>query len=264
MQPLTLYHVPPSFYSQIARLALVEAGLDFTEKIVIPGPSFGPSTYAPNYMKLNRQGTVPTLLIGDQVLDDSRKIINWVAGLELQPALVPAAGEARAAMDDWIARSYALSERELAYGRGILKTLGRFGNRKRLKTLRRFKAQNPDMVAIYDAKIADIEDFMGKAGDERHVKALGARFDDEFTALDQLLADRDFIAGTGYSLADTCWTVGAARHQMLKSDPIPGRPNLARWFKQMKQRPSYQGAGIMDHFSFKPLGKILAAEFSGK
>ena len=258
MQPLTLYHVPPSFYSQIARLALTEAGLSYTEKIIVPGP---PNfvTYAPGYMRLNPGGWVPTLIVGnDKIIDDSRKIIDWIAGLEGIPSVVPHTVEERSVMDQWIARSYALSEREMAYGSGITKVIGRFVNMKRLKALRKFRTENPDMAAIYDAKIADIEDFVAKASDRVHIKALAARFSREFGTLDQHLAERHFIAGTSYSLADCVWTVGVARHQMLKKNPLPGRPNLARWFEDMKLRPSFAQAGIMTHLSFKVILKVLS------
>lgn len=261
MEPVTLYHVPPSFYSQIARLALVEAGIDYEEQIIIPGPP-GFATYKPDYMRLNPGGTVPTLLVGSRVIDDSRKILEWIAGLPLEPPLVPEDETAKAEMERWIERSYGLSERELAYGTGIFKHIGRFANGKRLKALKRFRVENPDMAAVYDAKIADIEDFMSKAQDVEHVRALVKRFDEAFDALDVRLGSREYIAGDAWSLADLCWTVTVARQLMLKKTPLAGRGNLVRWFEKMKKRPSYKAAGIMDHFSFAVVLKVLSSEFS--
>ena len=263
MEPVKLYHVAPSFYSQIARLALAEAGIDYEEQIIIPGPP-GFATYKPDYMKLNPGGTVPTLLVGSRVLDDSRKILDWIAGLPLDPPLVPEDETAKAEMERWIERSYGLSERELAYGTGIFKHIGRFANGKRLRALRRFRSEHPDMATIYDAKIADIEDFMSKAQDKDHVRALAKKFDDAFDALEAHLGRSAYayIVGEAWSLADLCWTVTVARQLMLKKSPLSGRDNLARWFDAMKKRPSYKAAGIMDHFSFAIVVKMLASEFS--
>ena len=62
----TLYHVPPSFYSQVARLVLTEKQIAYRAVAAVPGPpNFG--TYRPWYMRLNPMGTVPTLVRGDEV-----------------------------------------------------------------------------------------------------------------------------------------------------------------------------------------------------
>ena len=262
MEQIKLYYAPPSFYSQIARLALAEAGIDHEEEIIIPGPP-GFATYAPDYMKMNPGGTVPTLLVGSLVLDDSRKIMKWIAGPGSCGSLVPEEKAAQAEMERWIERAYRLSERELAYGTGIFKHIGRFANGKRLGALRRIRSENPDMAEVYDAKIADIEDFMRKAQDRDHVHALARKFEGEFEALDAHLGHSRHIAGETYSLADLCWTVTTARHKMLKKAPLSGRRNLARWFDAMKKRPSYKAAGVMDHFSFAVVVKMLAVAFSG-
>ncbi len=71
-----------------------------------------------------------------------------------------------------------------------------------------------------------------------------------------------YIAGDQYSLADCCWSVTVARQMMLKRSPLSNRPSVARWFTMMQRRPSYQAAGIMDHFSFRLLLKLLRNEFS--
>ena len=46
MSKPVLYHVPPSFYSQIVRLALAEKGIAYDSQYVIPGPA-SYETYAP-------------------------------------------------------------------------------------------------------------------------------------------------------------------------------------------------------------------------
>ena len=70
MADVLLYHMPPSFYSQVARLVLEEKGVRWDGQIIWAGPPFCES-YEPWYMALNPGGTVPTLVRGDQTLPDS-------------------------------------------------------------------------------------------------------------------------------------------------------------------------------------------------
>ena len=72
---------------------------------------------------------------------------------------------------------------------------------------------------------------------ERYVKET-ARL---YAVLDKRLADRDFIAGPDYSIADMAcypWIVPHARQRQNLDD----FPNLKRWFETIQQRPATQRA----------------------
>jgi GST-like protein len=72
---------------------------------------------------------------------------------------------------------------------------------------------------------------------ERYVKET-ARL---YAVLDKRLADRDFIAGPDYSIADMAcypWIVPHARQRQNVDD----FPNLKRWFEAIQQRPATQRA----------------------
>lgn len=72
---------------------------------------------------------------------------------------------------------------------------------------------------------------------ERYVKET-ARL---YAVLDKHLADRDFIAGPDYSIADMAcypWIVPHARQRQDLDD----FPNLKRWFEAIQQRPATQRA----------------------
>lgn len=254
MRPL-LYYAPPSFFSQIARLALTEKGIAYDEKIMIPGPpNFG--TYAPNYMRLNPEGTVPTMVVGDEIYADSRKILNIVDTLGDSPKLTSAN---HTTMESWIDRAYGLSERELAYGAGFIRHIGKFVNRKRIKALKLLAVENPHLAEAYHTKMTDIENFARLSQNSNHVAALANRYDDEMDALNLHLADQDYIAGDAYSLADVVWTVSVARQMLMKRDPFIKRVYLAEWMGRMKMRHSYEAAQIMDHFSIKPMYKMVSS-----
>lgn len=101
--------------------------------------------------------------------------------------------------------------------------------------------------------------FIQHSQNTTHVSALANRYDAEMGSLNEHLTNNDYIAGAGYSLADTVWTVTIARQMLMKRDPFNGPINLAEWMGRMKMRPSYEAATIMDHFSFAPMYKMVSS-----
>ena len=251
-----LYSVPPSFYSQIARLALTEKGVKYRKIIVAPGPP-NYETYQPWYMRLNPMGTVPTLVVNGKVIDDSRMILNF-SGQELQShTLFPSEEALLADVENWIEEAYQIPERELAYGSEKLKKLGATTNRKRLKILRKYRSKQTDMKEIYDNKIADIESFMQNASNTKHFEAIQKAIHQKLDWANQALSGREFCCGKTYSAADVVWTVTVARQVMLGNKPFEGRPYLEAWYARMKARPSYRQADVWERFKPEVMLPIL-------
>ena len=96
MTEVILYHIPPSFYSQVARLALAEKGVKYTSRFVAM------DMYAPWYMRLNPAGTVPMIVHDGHPVPDSIAIARYVDANFAGPPLIPADEEARAGMERWI------------------------------------------------------------------------------------------------------------------------------------------------------------------
>jgi glutathione S-transferase len=234
---------------------LAEKGVPHVSRLVIPGP---PSyeTYQPWYMLLNPGGTVPTLLIDGDVLDDSRKILEEVDRRFGGPALMPSLPDARVEAERWIERAYAVPERVLAYGSGRLRRVGARMNRGRLERLRRLRRRHPELSAVYDAKISDIERFSADTSDAELVASVRQQTENVLDELESRLKDCPFVAGETYSLADLVWTVTVARQFILDQDPLHHRPALARWYERMKTRPSFREAKVWERIH---LGQILRA-----
>lgn len=72
---------------------------------------------------------------------------------------------------------------------------------------------------------------------ERYVKET-ARL---YAVLDKRLADRDFIAGPDYSIADMACYPWIVPHARQRQD-LDSFPNLKRWFEAIQQRPATQRA----------------------
>lgn len=160
-------------------------------------------------------------------------------------------------MTEWIARAYDLPERELAYGTGRVKKVGKFVNHLHLKKLIKLKARHPEMADIYQGKIEDIEGFIHQNLDASHVIEVCHRYEQTLNVADEVLENNAFFAGETYSLADVCWTVLIARQFMLSSDPLGKRDHLKEWYMLVKARPSFQKAGVMEKFGVAPMLRML-------
>lgn len=262
-EPPVLYHLPPSFYSQVARIVLEEKGVAWHSRAVAAGPpSF--ESYEPWYMRLNQSGTVPTLVHGEVVIADSLDIAHYVDESFDGPALTPEDAADRVQMEQWIERLYALNERELSYGSKRMLRIGRRINEGRLRALQRNREKYPELREVYDAKIEDIRAFRDAALDPAHVDRVRAGVMDRYDELDALLEDQEWIAGSSYSLADALWTVGIARHRVLDLKPLDGRPSLAQWYGRTRARPSFDSADVWERVKVGKMLRLVLGNMGGR
>jgi glutathione S-transferase len=73
-----LYHAPSSYYSMIARLAFAEGRV--AHESVFVDIHVRMSQQQPDYVRLNPNMTVATLVLADRVLDQSRDIAEYALG----------------------------------------------------------------------------------------------------------------------------------------------------------------------------------------
>ncbi len=243
-----LYHTASSYYSSIARLALVEAGVAFT-----PVPTDihrRKANLEPEYVRLNPNMTVPTLVLGDRVLTESRDIALFAFAF----------GDHKQGGDPvarrWFDDHYAFPVEELTFGWLLHwnSLARRFVPRSLAATearLRESAIAYPDLRERY---LARAEVFAGRRRtfdpdavvalfNDRRRAALGL-----LDALEGALADgREVLAPPAYGPADVVWTVFLARMRFVRmGDKITRRPALARWAKSMFARPSFRAADVWD------------------
>lgn len=95
MTTLSLHNAPQSTCSQRVRYTLHAKGLTFEEKKL---DLFSGDQLKREYLALNPNGVVPTLLDGKAVIIDSAVIMEYLDETHPEPALSPAASAARAEM----------------------------------------------------------------------------------------------------------------------------------------------------------------------
>ncbi|WP_437712335.1 glutathione S-transferase [Sorangium sp. So ce448] len=246
---LRLHHAASSYYSMVARLALVERGVPFESVSVDIHRRAQQLT--PDYARLNPNLTVPTLQVDGRVLSQSRDILLF------------AFGTTEAALDDatrgWLDRHYAFPIEELTFGWLLSwNPLARPAVRRTLvateKRLRQLATEHADLADVYTRRA---EVFAGRVrtfDPGRVVAMFGERKRaaiELLDALDGALADgRESLVPGGYGPADVVWTVFLARMGFVRFDAeIARRARLARYAKAVKARPSFREADVWDRLS---------------
>ena len=253
-----LYHALSSYYSMIARLALIEGGIAYEPVVVDIHVRM--VQQQPDYVRLNPNMTVPTLVLADRILDQSRDIAEYALGVSA------------ATLDDktkaWLDLHYGYPIEELTFG-GLLarNALARIMIPRRLESVRRRllqrAAQNPDLAKVYEARAAvfagRVQAFdpaaVVRLSEERRAEALG--FMDR---LEQTLHDgRAVLVPPAYGVADVVWSVFLARMEFVGlGAEFQKRPALARYWRAMQTRPSFAPADIWTKLHvFRLIGGML-------
>ncbi|MCK5506589.1 MAG: glutathione S-transferase family protein [Thermodesulfovibrionia bacterium] len=244
MPNITLYHYPNSVCSQKVRLALEEKGIKWENRVVDIGQPM--ENYEPWYMRLNPKGVVPSLVNGDEVVTDSFRIINYIDQQLEGPALEPDLPEEQSEVKRWLALGDHLPIHALTYGRGGVPG-GTQMLEKRLKALDGYKNNNPELTELYEAKIESVKSLKENAENSDNIAEIEGRTEQLMDELESVLSQREYIAGSTYSLADVIWTVLLARLELLGMASLwetSERPALAAYYLRMKNRASFKSANI--------------------
>jgi glutathione S-transferase len=230
---LRLYHGRTSVCSVKARLALAEKGQSFESRLLtLRGDQFDPE-----YMKLNPNAVVPTLVHDQNVIIESTVIMHYVDEAFEGPSLMPAAPLARARvhmtaklMDEYVHNSCTVLSFATA-NRGHLTRLSP-------KELEAELAKAPSR-ARSDAKRQVVEQGL----DSPLVVEAVHHFEKLLDLIEASVKDGPYIAGPAYSLADAAATPYVWRLQQLKLARMwERRSGVAGWYDRIRRRPSFATA----------------------
>ncbi len=194
----------------------------------------------PDYVRLNPNQMVPTLVCGDDVVIESNIILEYIEDRWPEPAARPADPNRRARMrlwmrrlDDTIHAATVVVSVCIAIRHQILK-------------------RSPDDVQRWLDNMADparrarsraaIEQGM----DASHFAEAVHRLRDLYDALERTLAADPWLAGDSYSLADIAYSPYMLRFEQLGfGDLAAERPAVADWQARLFARPGFR-AGVVD------------------
>jgi glutathione S-transferase len=229
----TLYHGKTSVCSIKARLALAEKGVAWEGRLLtLRGDQFDP-----DYMKLNPNAVVPTLVHDGKVVIESTVIMHYVDEAFPGPALVPADPISRAKlrmttklMDEYVHASCTT----LTFATANRAHFARMSAEE-------FEAE---LAKSPDPKRSEIKRQVVKHGLEAPLVVDALRHHE--TLLDRIEAtakEGPFMAGAGYSLADAAATPYVWRLDKLKLARMwENRPGVAAWYERIRARPSFKAA----------------------
>lgn len=227
---LHLYHNAYSTCSQKVRLALFEKDLPFkkTELHFWKGEHL-----TPEYLEINPNGVVPTLVHNGEPVIDSSVIVEYLDEVFPEYGLSPSTALERAKMRAWLRY---LEEVPTAAIRVPSFNKVFVGLREGLSEdeLDAEAARRPLRKKFYQD--------MGREGfgAERYDASL-EQLKQTILRMEKALKDTEWLCGQRLTLADICVIPTIDRMQDLGlSDLWDDAPNVKRWWAAVQQRPSYQ------------------------
>jgi glutathione S-transferase len=230
---LKLYHGRTSVCSVKARLTLAEKGQSFESQLLtLRGDQFDPE-----YMKLNPNALVPTLIHDGKVIIESTVIMHYVDDTFGGPSLMPADPLARAKvhmttklMDEYVHNSCTV----LSFATANRSHLTHLSPQELEAEL----AKSPSR-ARSDAKRQVVQHGL----DAPLVVEAVHHFEKLLDLIEAGVKDGPYIAGATYSLADAAATPYVWRlHQLKLARMWDRRPGVAAWYDRLRQRPSFATA----------------------
>jgi len=234
MSELYLYHGTTSVCAIKVRLALQEKSLEWKGQVLDLRRG---DQHRPEYLKLNPNAVVPTLVHQGRVVIESTLIIEYLDERFPEPPLMPVDPYERAQARLWMKRiddTLHAACSAISFAVAFRKELQQKPAEELEAHLQRIP--NPEYRERQRASIAS-----GLAAP--HVAQAVRNYDRYFGDMEQALAESDYLVGKSYSLADLAATPYMNRAHMLGMDALwAKRPSLAAWFERMRARPSFEPA----------------------
>jgi glutathione S-transferase len=247
---LTLYNAPHSTCSQKVRICLAEKGLAFEDIRLDLGK--GKDQLKPEYLKLNPNGVVPTLVDDGHVIIDSSVICEYLDEKYPAPKLTPDDVVQRAKMRAWMRYLEEVPTAAVRVPSFNMGFLPRFAGLDEAS----FRAEQSDIRPIRKHFYRR----MGPGGFKRaDVEAALEQIVSTCARMEAALADGPWLMGAQYTLADIVVTPSIDRmadlgYSSLWADKYPG---VTAWYARMQARPAFQqayykGTRMSETFPLRP------------
>lgn len=248
----TLYDGTTSVCAIKVRLALAEKGLDWESRTLDlrVGDQFDP-----DYLKINPNAVVPTLIDGGAVITESSVIMQYTEDYKPDPTLLPPAPLQRARLRLWLKRI----DDPIHPATGILTHATAFRAS--------FLAKSPEEQKAHFEKMPDParrarQEAVYRDGLDAAIVVNAVKTFDRFLAdMEDALAENAYLVGAEYSLADAAATpyVNRLNDLGLLAVWADAKPCLLDWFARIRERPSFNAA-VTDYFTDKDAAQLAGVD----
>ncbi len=231
MKGLHLFHFVLSNCSQRVRLALEEKGLAWqSHHLNLPANEHVTS----DYVRINPNGVVPTLVHVGQVVIESNDILRYLDEQFPDVSLQPDDPGERTRMDALIDASSAFQS-----------TIKVLSHERLFRPFRKVEASELELYAAEHPNgelVSFLRDYAanGAAWQER-VSRAERELEETLGTLDEALRASDWLSGSAYGLADVSWVVTANRLLQAGVDLSPW-PRFPAWTERCTARPAFDRA----------------------
>ena len=247
---LTLYHANHSTCSQKVRLSLAEKGLDWESKLVNLATN---EHLAPEYLALNPNGVVPTLIHDNAVITDSGVICEYLEEVFPDTPLLPKEPSERAIVRAWI-----------RYLDEVLTAAVRVPSFN-MAFLPRYDGLDDDAFQKEQADIRPLRkhfyEKMGRKGfDNNEVDNAMEQLKSTISRMENRLQDNAWLSGPELGLADFIAAPLIDRLDDLKLENLwtTTSPRITDWLERLRARPSFSKAFYTKSrlSEFLPIGEL--------
>jgi glutathione S-transferase len=234
---IVLHHAWRSSASRRVRLCLEEKGLSYQGHVVDMGAL---EHHSPNYLRINPNGVVPTMIHDERPLHESGTICEYLDETYPDPPLRPAAPYDRALMRNWI-----------RHIDGLIHNLIIFNWRHHLQKV---------ASAWTDEELADkLKNIPSKERQDSWLRVARKPYTEEerdsartklialLDRMEESLTSTGWLVGDAYSIADIAAVPFVKRiHEEIAPDQVsePHHPQVAAWWQAVQARPAFARANI--------------------
>jgi glutathione S-transferase len=247
---LKLYNAAHSTCSQKVRICLHEKGLPFEDIKLDLGK--GKDQLKPEYLKLNPNGVVPTLVDDGNVVIDSSVICEYLDEKYPTPKLTPDDVVERARMRAWmryLEEVPTVAVRVPSFNMGFLPRFAGLDDKS-------FRAEQSDVRPVRKHFYRRMTQSGFKRAD---VEAALEQIDSTCARMEQALESGPWLMGKQYTIADIVVTPSIDRMADLGFASIwdSKYPRVTDWYARMQARPAfkltyYPGTRMSETFKLVP------------
>jgi len=235
---LVLHHAWRSSASRRVRLCLAEKGLEFQSRLV---DMMAMEHHSPEYLKINPNGVIPTLILGDgRSLYESGTICEYLDEAYPEPPLRPADPYERAVMRNWIRHVDERIGNLIIFNwvHSLAKAAAKWSDEELAEHLKKVPSKERQEAWMRAAR---------KPYTEEERAAARAKLVAILDRMEDTMQQTRWLAGNAYSIADIAVVPFVKRiDEEIAPDEMTKQrhPKVAAWWAAIQARPAFAQARI--------------------